>query len=177
MSDAAPRRGSRARPYERRAARRRRGSTLPDVLCAASLVGIFASVAGGAARYMGQATSALRVRARVATELRMAAEFLRQDLGGAASVAESDGGVWITRTEPVAKLQGGWVTGADAGIEYVEVDGRLVRRDLADGTEIVVARGVAELVVAEPASDSTSVSITIGAGSEGRTVTLMWRQP
>lgn len=175
----APRgRTTRALRRPRRSRRRVGGYTMVDILAASALLGIFASVAVGAARFVGVATSSLRDRARAASELRMAVEYLREDLGGAVTVeAVDDTTVRILREETVARLAGAWISGADAGVEYAADGGRLVRRDLATDTSVVAALGITEFDVEEPAADEVTIRISAGTGSEEHAVTLAWRVP
>ncbi|MCE9635997.1 MAG: hypothetical protein K8T90_09845 [Planctomycetes bacterium] len=161
-----------------RARTRCSGHTLADVLVASVLVGIFATISGGAARFMGVATSSLRDRARATGELRMATEYLRQDLGAAASLARTeDGALHIVREEAYARLFGGWTDGADAGVTYERRGQRLFRIDVASDTEVVAALDLHEFTVEERALDETAVLITAGTGSEARSLTLLWSAP
>jgi prepilin-type N-terminal cleavage/methylation domain-containing protein len=161
-----------------KSSRRRGGYTLIEVLLASTLLGGFAVVAAGAARFMGVATSHLRERTRAATELRMAVEYLLQDLGGAVTATRTAAGALrITRDETVARLADGWIVDADAGIEYRLDADRIVRMDLASGEEVVAARKAAAFVVDEPAVDETTIEIAVGEPSERRTLTLAWKRP
>ena len=162
----------------RNASRDAAGYTLIDVLITAIIVGVFAAVVTGASRFVAVATASLRDRARTTMELRMATEYLRQDLGGAAAVTtRQDGGFKIVREEDVARLAGSWLNGSDAGIEYVRRNDRLVRTELASGAEIVAAVTVTGLSAMDTATDEVSIAVTAGTGPEARTVTLVWREP
>lgn len=154
------------------------GYTLVDVLVTTIIVGVFATVVTGASRFVSVATASLRDRARNTMELRMAAEYLRQDLGGAAILTTmEDGRFKIVREEAVARLLGAWTNGADPGLVYELRDGRLVRTDLGSGAETVAAVAMTGCSATDTATDEVTISVTAGTGSEARTVTFVWRQP
>jgi prepilin-type N-terminal cleavage/methylation domain-containing protein len=162
--------------------RRGRGFTLVEVLVAAVLVGVFATISAGAARFVGTSTAAMRERARATTELRMATEYLRQDLGAAESVEIAEGdALRITRRPACARLAGSLVHlpsgDADAGVRYALRDARLVRTEIASGTEVVVAMAMTAFTLSERSDDEIGVYVAAGHGPERRAVTLVWRQP
>ncbi len=158
---------SRARASER-------GHTLIELTVVATLLGIFGVVFGLAGRYMSGQTVQLRLRARVASELRMALEFLRQDFARADTVVPEKGRLRIVREDPITDLEDpkAWAPGTH--VEYVEDEGRLVRIELDPPRKTVVARLISGFKVDQPDGFATHVTILAGEGLLERNVTLVW---
>ncbi len=152
-----------------------RGHTLIELMVVATLLGVLGIVFGLAGRYMSGETVRRRLRARVASELRMAVEFLREDLARAAKVGPRDGGgLLIYREAPVDGLENpkSWV--ADEPLEYVNKGGRLYRLDPGSLQALVVARHVSTFKAEMPDGLQTRLHIGVGEDQQERSVTLIW---
>ena len=152
-----------------------RGHTLIELMVVATLLGVLGIVFGLAGRYMSGETVRRRLRARVASELRMAVEFLREDLARAAKVSPRDGGgLLIFREAPIDGVEdpAAWV--ADDPVEYVAKDGRLYRLDPAGLQATVVARHVSTFEAEQPDGLQTRLHIGMGEELQERNVTLIW---
>jgi len=133
-----------------------RGFTLLELAVASLLVTILALATGAANRATTRATIALRDRARAVTELRMAVEWLRQDLGGARGAKAAD-----ASTLEIARADG-------APLLYRR-DGR---RLLRDGTAVALELSGFE-VSALPGGGARIVLAT-GTGDAACAMTLLW---
>lgn len=158
-----------------RAHRSVQGRGLLELLVTAVLLGMLSIAIMRLGPPMADGTRLLAARARDLTELRLALEYLLQDMGGAAEVNETvDGELHLVRTNALADKVGALVLGADAGILYALDDGMLVRTDLALGDVTYVARGVQTFSVSE--STGVETTITLGAGEDiaSTSVDLVW---
>ena len=154
---------------------RERGHTLVEVLVTAILVAILGIVFGLAGRFMSGETVKLRKRARAVSELRMAVEYLRQDLARAQSAqAITDGGLRIVPEDPIADLEPPIDPATDRTIEYITSEGRLIRQDAGTETDTVVAVNLAAFDVDHPDGIQTRIYLSAGEGDLTRAVTLIW---
>jgi prepilin-type N-terminal cleavage/methylation domain-containing protein len=151
------------------------GFTLLELLVGVTVSSIVITLAMLAWKPMSSSTLHLRDRARDTTELRLAVGLLLADLGGADTAlptSELDE-LHIVREQAVAELAGAW-SGGDDGILYVLDDGALERRDLALGTSVVVASGLAAFDIERVAGSETHVTLRVGEGLGERQVELVW---
>ncbi|HTE04950.1 MAG TPA: type II secretion system protein [Planctomycetota bacterium] len=156
--------------------RHERAHTLVELLVAVTISSLLVNVAMMAWRPISHSTLTLRDRAADETELRLAVEALLADLGGAQTALPTAGGeLRIVREQAVAELAGAW-DGSDDGISWSLQDGKLVRLDLALGTELVVAAGLTDFDVTRPGGTETHVLLGIGADDDARTLELVWPQ-
>ena len=141
----------------------------------ATLLGVLGIVFGLAGRYMSGETVRRRLRARVASELRMAVEFLRQDLARAAKVGPRDGGgLVIYREAPIDGLEYPKSWGIDEPLEYVAQGGQLYRLDPETLQPLVVARHISTFHAEQPDGLQTHLHIGVGEDLQERSVTLIW---
>jgi len=152
------------------------GFTLLELLVGVTVSSIVLTLAMLAWKPMSRSTLLLRDRARDTTELRLAVESLLADLGGAdtALPTSEPEELHIVREQPVAELAGAWSAGADEGILYSLSSGRLQRRDVALGTEVIVASGLVAFDVERVAGSETHLTLRVGEGLGERQVELVW---
>ena len=151
-----------------------RGHTLLELVVVATLIGIFGVVFGLAGRYMSGETVRLRLRARVASELRMALEFLRQDLARASKVVAEKDTLRIIREDPIKGLESEKAWPAGTEIVYTTAEDRLIRASEVPASKTVVARLISWFEADQPDGYATHVRIGAGEGPLERSVTLIW---
>ncbi|MBC8328562.1 MAG: type II secretion system protein [Planctomycetes bacterium] len=157
--------------------RRRSGHTLVEMVIVGMIVALVATFATRAWNPIGDSIVGLRERATASSELRLAVEYLREDFGGAAEVAEETGEKLLIRREAAVAFVAGVPSGtADPGIRYWLDEDRLVRRDLWSRDEFVVARKVGSFQITRFHGIEYRVALTAGADSDQRTITLAWVQ-
>jgi len=121
----------------------------------------------------------LQDRATTSSELHLAVDFLATDLGAAADlVREGDSTFRIVREGLFAQRHGVAVGAIDPGVRYSFRDGRIVRTDLVDLEEFVVATGLTGFEVSRPRGGRTRITTRDGiADADQHSVTLVWRRP
>ena len=128
------------------------GVTLVELLVASILGSFLLIMALSAWRPASAEVLSVRDRARTGAEVRLAVEALLQDLGGADSALPGpDGQLVIKRLQPLAERLGAWSGGDDDGIEWSLQDGALHRMDLELDTDVILAAGLAGLLVTSDA--------------------------
>ena len=153
---------------------RPRGYTLIELMVAVIVSSLVMMIALKANIAFQDSTLAMRDRASVVVELRLAASYLLADFGGADTALPDGGGLQIRREQAIAELLGAWdeVSGEDEGIIYSLADGELTRWDVPLDTEVVVAR-LTRFEVTRRA-DETTVVLGAGSGLNERSVELIW---
>ena len=155
--------------------RRRAGHTLAEMVIVGMIVALVGTFATKAWTPIGDSIVDLRTRAVASSELRLAAEYLRDDFGGAQLVVNEDGEKLLIRREEDAAALGGVPRGtADPGIRYWLEDGHLMRRDLYRKVEFVAARDIQGFSVRKVRGKEIRIAVTAGLDKDQRTVTLAW---
>jgi type II secretory pathway component PulJ len=162
----------------RQRCRKNAGHTLVELLVVTTLMGLLTMLVAQVWKPLSKGTRDLRARASISTELRLATEFLRRDLGGAALVQSDEsktGVLQIEREYAVANLLRPLAPGqVDPGIRYLLNDDRLVRRDQLTGEEFVVSSGLTEFLVEATAAGDTEIILQAGAKPNQHQLTLVW---
>lgn len=151
---------------------KQRGFTLVELMVVTTISSILVLLAMRAWQPHHFTTLALRHRAHAVSDLRLSADALLQDLGGAETLSIVAGKLLIQREEAVAVLAGGWTGAADAGVLYGLRNGEFTRRDVASGVTVVISNIDGFLV--QDVSGDLRVTLSNGTDSSLRTVTLIW---
>ena len=155
---------------------REAGHTLLELLVATTVSTLIVVLAMEAWRPMGSSALGLRDRARADTELRLAADALLQDLGGAQTALPGpDGELQIVRVPALAQRLGAFSGGDDDGIVWSFADGRLSRWDHELSGDFVLADGLTAFTVTRD-GDETHVLLGAGSGADARQLELVWPQ-
>jgi prepilin-type N-terminal cleavage/methylation domain-containing protein len=162
----------------RRRDRSQAGHTLIELLVVTTLMGLLTMLVAQVWKPLSKSTRDLRERASVSTELRLATEFLRRDLGGAGKVGAEDlkpDVLQIEREYEVANVLQPLAPGqADPGVQYQLKQDRLVRLDQLTGQEFVVGQGLTEFLVEANADGDTQIVLSAGRAPHQRKLTLVW---
>lgn len=156
---------------------RQSGHTLVEMVVVGMLVAVLGISASRAWQPVGHSIDGLRDRAVAASELRLAVEYLRQDLGGAEKVAQHGrDGIQIRREAASAFLAGVPQGSPDPGIRY-RLDGdKLIREDLATKETFIVARALTGMKVRHHAGAEVRITLSAGPDSDRRDLTLAWAE-
>ena len=107
------------------------------------------------------------------SELRLAVEYLLQDLGGAETLQVlATGGVLIQREQAVSVLAGGWTALGDAGVRYAFDGSTLIRSANFYGVDTCVAR-LGAVEVQEILAGEIHIRLCCGGEGDSET-TLVW---
>ena len=112
-------------------------------------------------------------RAETLRELRLAVEWLRQDVGGADNIRRLNSArLRISRSPETLARVGG--TAPDAGIDYLLTGEHLERIDRELGGNFVVATGLTAFEVTERGQD-IEILLRAGTGTEEQEIVVLWR--
>ena len=137
-----------------------RGFTIVELLIVSTLSAILLVITLGAFRMQQGSTLALRSRAAVAADLRLATESLLQDLAAAESVTTQPGGrLFIQREEALATLLGSWTGTQDQGVRYYRRGRDFLRQDVATNANVKLT----ELEDFVLSSEADGLHVTLGA--------------
>lgn len=157
----------------------RSGHTLVEMTVVVTLLSAVMSLVVRAQRPYSEMVMELQDRATTSSELHLAVDFLATDLGAAADmVREGDSTLRIVREGLFAQRRGVADGAIDPGVRYSFRDGRIVRTDLVDQEEFVVASGLTGFEVSRPRGNETRITTRDGiADADQHSVTLVWRRP
>lgn len=161
----------------RRAARS--GHTLVEMTVVVTLLAAVMSLVMRAQRPYSEMVMELQDRATTSSELHLAVDFLATDLGAGADLVREDASTLRIVREGLFAQRHGVPEGAtDPGLRYSFRDGRIVRTDLVDLEEFVVASGLTGFEVSRPRGNQTRITVSDGiADADQHKVTLVWRRP
>jgi prepilin-type N-terminal cleavage/methylation domain-containing protein len=157
----------------------RSGHTLVELAVVVALLSICAVAAVQGTAPVQRMNAGFRARGAAAQELLMAREYLRQDLGVAASaLPRPDGSLRIVREAAAVAGRGNGGNGADPGVDYRLEQGRLVREDRLTRERAVIAEGIAAFKTERVAGSETRVEVAAQGERKGEppfhSFTLVW---
>lgn len=152
------------------------GFSLVEILVVTTLMALLTALIAAAWRPIGQASARLRDEASGLTELRLAVEALRFDLGAAEALEPNgDHGLRIRR-ERFGRLPGGRLLARQDGAEteYRLVDGDLLRRDAESDTTYAVAHGLNRFESRRDGDGLIRIRLAVLDGSAEQEIELVW---
>ena len=153
-----------------RARHRHSGFTLLELLVVAMLMVGLAMITARMWKYFRFQNANLTQRCTASSELSLAVESLRQDMGNVLWATPAEGDQLFICT-PAANDQG------QAVIQYYVADRLLMRYDQSTGASVPVAAGIHSFV-AENATDTVlRLVIAVDCGADQRQATFMWSRP
>ncbi len=153
----------------------RAGHTLVEMIVVTTLLALVTMLAAKAWAPLGKGTFGMRDRVVASTELRVAMEFLRRDLGAAKKVVwTSDGTLLIERETAAATLAGYPPPRKDPGIHYRLKDDLLLRRETISVGEIVVARSLSDFDLSRHKKGGLLIRLAAGKGEDAKDLSLVY---
>jgi type II secretory pathway pseudopilin PulG len=161
-----------------RSSNRRAGFTLTELLVVSVLMMALALVTTQVWRFLSADMTDLAARARLAKELRLAVESIREDMGSVVGATPvGTGGVLLCKDGgPSPNDEADWAE-PDRVVQYYFGDGKLFRLDQSTGAEIVVAGDVSSFTVEDLTESLIRMVIQVRRGDLSRQVTLLWSRP
>jgi type II secretory pathway component PulJ len=157
------------------AGRTKSGHTLVELVVVTTLMALLTAMIAQAWRPIGHATANLREEAIGLTELRVGLAYLREDLGAAKRLSETDRDVLHIEREPhCLNRYGLGEPRTDLGVNYSYSEGTLLREDRYTGESFAVARGLSGFTVETRANGGARVVLSAKAGAEEKSLEVIW---
>jgi prepilin-type N-terminal cleavage/methylation domain-containing protein len=164
-----------------RSRRGQSGFTLLELLVVSILMVGVTAIAADMWRYLSVGLTDLSARSRVAGEMRLAVESLRQDLGPAVgAIPLGDGSVLLICRDGGDAPDGvaDWINPLpDPKIRYYLDSGKLMREDQSTSTVFTVAEGVTEFSVIRETDTVLRIHLVLARRDLQRDLTFRWSQP
>jgi len=151
------------------------GHTLVELVVVTTLMALLTVLIAQAWKPIGHATANLREEAVGLTELRLGLAYLREDLGAAKRLSETDRDVLHIEREPHALSRYGLgEPRTDLGVNYSYAEGTLLREDRYTGESFAVARGLSGFKVEPRANGGARIVLSTKAGTEEKSLEVVW---
>lgn len=155
--------------------RKQSGHTLVELLVVTTLMSLLTTLIAQAWRPIGKSTAELRATAVGLSEMRLALDFLRQDLGCAQRVMRAEGAeVRIEREGTALARFGRGVPERDPGVTYALRAGQLLRTDLYTNETFAVARDIRHFQFKALSNGAASLELKVQDGDGERSLELIW---
>jgi prepilin-type N-terminal cleavage/methylation domain-containing protein len=155
---------------------RRCGFTLLELLIVAMLGTLVIGFLGNAWRWYARSINDAHISAQLSRELKLAAEAIAQDYGPALAVRGVDGTSFQFDIDSSGGDSVAQWDAPDTVIEYIVQGGNLVRRNLADGTEVPMAGNITDLS-AQDVEGHLNVHLVAGYRTTEQDLTLVFEDP
>jgi hypothetical protein len=151
------------------------GHTLVELVVVTTLMALLTALIAQAWKPIGHSTANLRREAVGLTELRLGLAYLREDLGAATRLTETDRDVLHIEREPhTLSRYGLGEPGTDLGVNYSFVEGTLIREDRYTGESFAVARELSGFKVEAQANGGARIVLSAKAGAEEKSLEVVW---
>lgn len=151
------------------------GHTLVELVVVTTLMALLTVLIAQAWRPLGHSTANLREEAIGLTELRLGLAYLRQDLGAAKRLNETDRDVLLVEREPHTLARYGLgEPRTDLGVRYELQEDTLIREDRYTGEKFAVARGLSGFRVQPQGNGGARIVLSAKAGSEEKSLEVVW---